>query len=302
MPFIGTQPDVGGYSVLDALTASATASYTLQKGSANFSPSSANQLLVSLNGVIQKPGSSFTVSGSTLTFSSALASSDSIDFVLAMGEPLLVGTPSDGAVNTTQLATNAVSTAKIANNAVTVGKLATSGTLPALNGSALTSVIPEGPAFYAELSSNQNLSSNVTTTLSLAAEGYDTDGCYNNTGSTVTLNGISTPAYSFAPNVAGYYSIHIQARPQVLTSKQAAYVFSIRKNGSTSISTAQFDVNQGSSTDAAYFTHTVLVAMNGTSDYVDFRGYQYNYTSPQTLFVSASSGQTYAYGHLALKL
>ena len=124
MPFIGTQPEVGGYSVLDALTASATASYTLQKGSANFLPSSANQLLVSLNGVIQKPGSSFTVSGSTLTFSSALDSSDSIDFILAMGEPLLVGVPSDGAVNTTQLATDAVSTAKIASSAVTSTKLA----------------------------------------------------------------------------------------------------------------------------------------------------------------------------------
>ena len=49
MVFIGTQPDVGGYSVLDAVTASATASYTLQKDSANFVPSSANQLLVSLN-------------------------------------------------------------------------------------------------------------------------------------------------------------------------------------------------------------------------------------------------------------
>tara|TARA_Y100001978_G_scaffold170184_1_gene159399 strand:- start:486 stop:1352 length:867 start_codon:yes stop_codon:yes gene_type:complete len=124
MPFIGTQPEVGGYSVLDALTASATASYTLQKDSANFTPSSANQLLVSLNGVIQKPGSSFTVSGSTLTFSSALTSSDSIDFILAMGEPLLVGTPSDGAVNTTQLATNAVSSAKIASSAVTDAKIA----------------------------------------------------------------------------------------------------------------------------------------------------------------------------------
>ena len=125
MPFIGTQPDVGGYSVLDNLTASATASYTLQKDSANFTPSSANQLLVSLNGVIQKPGSSFTVSGSTLTFSSALTSSDSIDFILAMGEPLLVGTPSDGTVNTAKLATNAVSTAKIAADAVTTAKLAT---------------------------------------------------------------------------------------------------------------------------------------------------------------------------------
>ena len=130
MPFIGTQPEVGGYSVLDALTASATASYTLQLNSANFSPTSANQLLVSLNGVIQKPGSSFTVSGSTLTFSSALASSDSIDFILAMGEPLLIGTPSDGTVNADKLATNAVTNAKVASG-VSASKL-TTGTLPHL--------------------------------------------------------------------------------------------------------------------------------------------------------------------------
>ena len=119
MPFIGTQPEVGGYSVLDALTASATASYTLQLNSANFSPSSANQLLVSLNGVIQKPGSSFTVSGSTLTFSSALTSSDSIDFIISMGEPLLIGTPSDGTVSTSKIASNvAIST---------TGNIATTG-------------------------------------------------------------------------------------------------------------------------------------------------------------------------------
>ena len=125
MPFIGTQPEVGGYSVLDALTASATASYTLQLNSANFTPSSANQLLVSLNGVIQKPGSSFTVSGSTLTFSSALDSSDSIDFILAMGEPLLVGTPSDGTINANKLASNAVTTAKITDGNITTAKIAT---------------------------------------------------------------------------------------------------------------------------------------------------------------------------------
>jgi len=128
MPFIGTQPEVGGYSVLDALTASATASYTLQLNSANFSPSSANQLLVSLNGVIQKPGSSFTVSGSTLTFSSALDSSDSIDFIIAMGEPLLIGTPSDGTVTTNKLVNDSVTGAKIENNPTIAGNLTVSGT------------------------------------------------------------------------------------------------------------------------------------------------------------------------------
>ena len=137
MPFIGTQPDVGGYSVLDNLTASATASYTLQKDSANFSPSSANQLLVSLNGVIQKPGSSFTVSGSTLTFSSALTSSDSIDFILAMGEPLLIGTPSAGSVNTTQLATSAVTNAKLAGS-ITDAKLSSPGVVKQIQETILT--------------------------------------------------------------------------------------------------------------------------------------------------------------------
>ena len=132
MPFIGTQPDVGGYSVLDNLTASATASYTLQKDSANFVPSSANQLLVSLNGVIQKPGTSFTVSGSTLTFSSALTSSDSIDFILAMGEPLLVGTPSDATITGSKLASNiGISTT---GNIATTG----SGTLSVAGTAAIT--------------------------------------------------------------------------------------------------------------------------------------------------------------------
>ena len=132
MPFIGTQPDVGGYSVLDALTASATASYTLQLNSANFVPNTANQLLVSLNGVIQKPGSSFTVSGSTLTFSSALTSSDSIDFIIAMGEPLLVGVPSDGTVTGNKLASNiGISTT---GNIATTG----SGTLSVAGTSTLT--------------------------------------------------------------------------------------------------------------------------------------------------------------------
>ena len=69
MPFIGQEPITGAYHVLDAITASATATYNLQLNSGAFSPATANQLLVSLNGVIQKPGSSFTVAGSQITFS-----------------------------------------------------------------------------------------------------------------------------------------------------------------------------------------------------------------------------------------
>ena len=130
MPYIGKSPVGGGFHKLDNLTASATATYALTLGGAAYYPETANQLLVSLNGVIQAPQDSFTVSGSNLVFDSALTASDSIDFVVALGDVLGVGSVTDGAITT----------AKIANNAVTMDKLATSGTLPALDGSNLTNV------------------------------------------------------------------------------------------------------------------------------------------------------------------
>jgi hypothetical protein len=104
MPFIGKQPEVGAYSKLDAITASATATYNLTLGGGAYYPSSANHLLVSLNGVMQAPQDSFTVSGSTIVFDSALTSSDNIDFIMALGDVLDIGTPSDGTVTSSKLA------------------------------------------------------------------------------------------------------------------------------------------------------------------------------------------------------
>ena len=133
MPFIGQEPLTGAYHVLDSITASATATYNLQLNSGAFSPATANQLLVSLNGVIQKPGSSFTISGSQITFSSALTSSDSIDFIMALGDVLSVGTPTDGSVATAKIAPSAVIGSKLASDIgiSTTGNIATtsSGTI-----------------------------------------------------------------------------------------------------------------------------------------------------------------------------
>ena len=126
MSYIGKEPQVGAYHMLDSLTASATADYTLQLDGVNFVPESANHLIVSLNGVIQKAGSSFTVSSSTLSFSSALTSSDSIDFVLSLGNVLDIGTPSDSTV--TNAKTNFVSTSSSAGLQIK-GDNTTAGTL-----------------------------------------------------------------------------------------------------------------------------------------------------------------------------
>ena len=111
MAYIGKTPIVGNFQKCDALTASGTADYTLQVSSTNVVPESANHMLVSLNGVIQQPGASggFTVSGSTLSFNSALTSSDTIDFVILLGNVLDIGTPSDATVTNAKLGTDVIS-------------------------------------------------------------------------------------------------------------------------------------------------------------------------------------------------
>ena len=70
----------------------------MQVGGSNLEPESPNNMLVSLNGVLQAPTSSYTVSGATLTFASNLATNDSIDFVMLLGNVLDIGTPSDGVI------------------------------------------------------------------------------------------------------------------------------------------------------------------------------------------------------------
>ena len=47
MSYIGVPPVSGDFVVLDNITASATASYTLQRNSVNFAPESANHMKVS---------------------------------------------------------------------------------------------------------------------------------------------------------------------------------------------------------------------------------------------------------------
>jgi len=119
---------------LDSLTASATASYSMAAGGVAYSPSNVNALVVSLNGVTQEPTDAFTISGSTLTFASALTSADSIDYIVDLAKTLDIGEPSDNTVSPAKL-TSAVNLDAITNNgatttnAVTVGNLTSTGDL-----------------------------------------------------------------------------------------------------------------------------------------------------------------------------
>jgi hypothetical protein len=96
MAYIGRDTDkISNVEVLDNITFDGSSSYTLQKNSVNFTPSSANTLLVSIDGVVQ--AGNFTVSGSTIDFGTAVAGTSTCDFILHYGVGLIT-TPADGTV------------------------------------------------------------------------------------------------------------------------------------------------------------------------------------------------------------
>jgi hypothetical protein len=102
MAYIGRGTDtISNVEVLDNITFDGSSSYTLQKSSTNFVPSSANNLLISISGVVQQ--GNFSVSGSTITFDTVVSGSDTCDWILHYGIGLIT-TVADGTVTTAKLA------------------------------------------------------------------------------------------------------------------------------------------------------------------------------------------------------
>ena len=115
MAYIGKIPTVGNFQKCDAISTSATATFNLLVGSVAVFPETANNCIVSLNGVIQAPTTAYTIVGSTIVFNSALTSADVIDFILILGNVLDIGTPSDATVSTAKVADDAITLAKMAS-------------------------------------------------------------------------------------------------------------------------------------------------------------------------------------------
>lgn len=128
MAYIGKQPLVGNYTVLDSLTATTTDTYALTKNSVAVFPQTPANCIVSLNGVIQAPFDSYTISGSNIVFASALTASDSIDFITVLGDVLNVGTVSDNTITTAKIQDSAITTAKLNDASVSLAKLTATGT------------------------------------------------------------------------------------------------------------------------------------------------------------------------------
>jgi hypothetical protein len=106
MSNLGNAPSSGEFTILDTIVPNGASAYSLTKNSVAQSTYRAEQLLVSVNGSIQAAGNSYTVSGSVITFSEALTSNDSIDFILALGNMNDGLTVNDATITAAKLASD----------------------------------------------------------------------------------------------------------------------------------------------------------------------------------------------------
>ena len=107
MGYIGRDLRTGAFRQLDDISSGFDGSdttHTMQVNSTNVSVGDVNQILLSLGGVIQKPGTDFTVSGSTLTFTTAPASGLSFFAILLGSDNGGTVTPTDGSVTGDKIA------------------------------------------------------------------------------------------------------------------------------------------------------------------------------------------------------
>jgi hypothetical protein len=243
MAYIGKQPIVGNFVKLDAITTSATATYNLLNGGVAYFPQTANNCLVSLNGILQAPTDSYTISGSTIIFSNALTTSDVIDFIIVLGDVLNIGTPSDNTVSLAKL------TATGTKNSTTF--LRGDNTFASAGGD-------NTPAFRAKRTTSQTSIADTTyVKVQINTEDYDTNSNYDNATN-----------YRFTPTTAGKYFFTANVSMGGSTNDVKQFLVTIRKNGTNAISSDTDRRTAGIGYNATEVVCGVIEA-NGSTDYFE---------------------------------
>jgi hypothetical protein len=146
MAYIGKSPTQGRFILLDDISGSfdgSTVAFTLQSGAVNVLPENEQNCLISISGVVQYPNDAYTISGSTITFTSAPLATDTFSGVV-LGNVYDIGTPSDASVTASSLGSTYYSvnnqtftdiTVTTNKNAIVAGPITVSGTLTIASGS-----------------------------------------------------------------------------------------------------------------------------------------------------------------------
>lgn len=262
MAYIGKPPIQGAYQKVDPLTFNGvTATFSLLSNGVAVFPGNTQNVLVSLNGVLQEPITDYTISGSQITFLPAPVSGSTF-FAVVLGNTYDLGTIADNTVNTAQLVNSAVTTAKIADSAVTAAKLGSftsAELLPKVTDETGTGVLVfnGSPTFTTSLATT-------STTFSLFNATATTVNAFG--GANVISIGASTGTFSVnnqTLSFANATSLSASALTSItLGSGTAASTTNIQTGA---ISTGIKQINIGTGSAAGSTTSVVLGSTAGTS-------------------------------------
>ena len=231
MPFIGNQPALSytGFAKQDFST-SATTSYTLDNPVAN-----ANELALFINFVRQEPTTAYSASGTTLTLTSATASSDDM-YCVYLGK----------AVQTVNPPNNSVGASQLVDASITSGKLA-SGVLPTNTSEFLA---------YRGGSTQSGIADNVATKLQFNTESFDPDSVFDNSTN-----------YRFTVPSSGKYMLYTNIFIYDGSTDIETFNLAFYKNGSK-YSQAYWLKNSGGRLKYAPLSLTQVINLSA-SDYIE---------------------------------
>jgi hypothetical protein len=293
MSYIGNEPLSVAFLTDTFSGNGSTVAFTM-----SVAPANTSSILVAITGVVQDP-STYSVSGTTLTFSAAPPSGTSNISVRYLGIPASGVTTTAYRTVTDTTATNGQTTFTIPS--YTVGYVdvfrngvrlaaadftATTGTTivlvnPASAGDTITTV-----SFYVSSVLNAIPATNNSVQQTYLASGVAGTGpafsASLSAGQTITASTFTkvacnseawdtascydnTTNYRFTPNVAGYYTINFTGSVLASTSLSRV-IFSIYKNGNSLGRQVDVSASLGA---LAMFSGGSLVYFNGSTDYVE---------------------------------
>jgi hypothetical protein len=260
----------------------------------NHAVTNENDIRLVVNSVVQEPGSgkAYTASGTTLTLSAALTNGTDTMYCVFLGRALQTVNAPNASVGSDQTAptiiTGQTAETSIATDDTILIHDTSASALRKMTRANFVSGIGgvNTPCFSAKLSSATSLPDNTATKIEFGTEVFDVGGCYNNTSSAATLNGISVPSYSFAPNVSGKYIIGASFR---MDGGDDWDILDIQFGGGT------ID-NRFSIVHRRYNSLSVsgIVSFNGTGNAVHVEGFQVS-GSTKSLYNSARDTWFFAY-------
>ena len=261
MAYIGQGLDrFSNVEKLDAITpATATGAgpYNLTKGGVAFTPSSADTMVVSIDGVIQY--GNFSVSSSTITFDAALSDANTCDFIYHMGTGLL-STPVDNSVSTVKIVDSSVTNAKLAGS-IANDKLSNSAIT--INGSAVslggTVTIGETKPTITSISPSTITNSQTSITITgtnfvngINVEAVSTTGAIIQ-ADTVTFSSATSFSANFTITTDGTYFIRVE-NPDGNAARSSTALLTV--SDAPTFSTAAGSLGSMAAGDTANFTVT----------------------------------------------